>query len=90
MLAGSVRTRGAASPRPRDRLARDQLPRLADTMLWSSIAGMAGSGAGSARRLVRDAEADATDCDATDCATDWERWLPPRAAPGRSRLPCSI
>jgi hypothetical protein len=58
-LAGSVRTRGATSPRLCDRLARDQLlARLADTMLWSSTSGIAGSGAGSGRRLVRDADAE--------------------------------
>jgi hypothetical protein len=58
-LAGSVTTRGAALPRLRDRLMRDQaLARLADTMLWSSTSGIAGSGAGSGRRLVRDAEAE--------------------------------
>jgi hypothetical protein len=75
-LAGSVTRRGAL-PWPRDRLIRDHaLARLEDTMLWSSTSGIAGSGAGSARRLVRDAEA------------EW--WLPPREAPERSRFPGSI
>jgi hypothetical protein len=73
-LAASVWTRGAAS-RLRDRL-NQLLPRLADTTLWSSTSGIAGSGAGSGRRLVRDADA--------------ECWLPPRDAPERSRLPGSI
>ena len=76
-LAGSVTMRGAALPRPCDRLARDHpVARLADTMLWSSTSGIAGSGAGSARRLVRDADA------------EW--WLPPRDAAERSRFPGSI
>lgn len=76
-LAASVRTRGAALPRLRDRLIFDQaLARLADTMLWSSMSGIAGSGAGSSRRLVRDADA------------EW--WLPPCDPPGRSRFPGSI
>jgi len=78
-LARSVRTRGAALPRLRDRLMRDQalaLARLADTMLWSSTSGIAGSGAASGRRLVRDADA------------EW--WLPPRDALERSRFPGSI
>ena len=80
-LARSVATRGAALPRLRDRLMRDQalaLARLEDTMLWSSTSGIAGSGAGSGsgRRLVREADA------------EW--WLPPRDPPERSRFPGSI
>ena len=77
-LPGSVTMRGAAPPRLRDRLIRDQalaLARLDDTMLWSSTSGIAGSGAGSGRRLVRDADA------------EW--WLPPRDPPERSRCPGS-
>jgi hypothetical protein len=56
-----VRTRGAEATALRDQPLR---LRLTDTMLWSSICGIWGSGAGSLRRRVR--EADADDADAAD------------------------